>query len=193
MHCPQLPTTFLQIISILHVKTVENTFYCDDLQFTYIPKLHLKPLILSNNFVVKQCSSTKWNFGADHQQVNVLVFVQSGHIWQWIQLLACNWLASLQCCHSRISKSHLLFFPPTSMGIQNYSDFWDILYMIFFLSHTLLCIQSELFCNFLLNIGAGPLGLMGREPARTSEPGSNPSWNARVHSVCKTFNVMRVV
>ncbi len=42
--------------------------------------------------------------------------------------------------------------------------------------------------------GAGLLGLMGREPARqTSEPGSNPSWNATVHPVCETFNVMHVV
>ncbi len=41
---------------------------------------------------------------------------------------------------------------------------------------------------------AGPLGLMGREPARqTSEPGSNPSWDATVHPVCETFNVMHVV
>ncbi len=41
---------------------------------------------------------------------------------------------------------------------------------------------------------AGPLDLMGREPARqTSEPGSNPSWDATVHSVCETFNVMHAV
>ncbi len=41
---------------------------------------------------------------------------------------------------------------------------------------------------------AGPLGLMGIEPARqTSEPGSNPSWDATVHLVCETFNVMHVV
>ncbi len=33
---------------------------------------------------------------------------------------------------------------------------------------------------------AGPLGLMGREPAcQTSEPGSNPSWDAMVHPVAK--------
>ncbi len=38
---------------------------------------------------------------------------------------------------------------------------------------------------------AGPLGLMSREPARyTSEPGSNHSWDATVHPVCETFNVM---
>ncbi len=43
-------------------------------------------------------------------------------------------------------------------------------------------------------LGAGPLGSMGREPARqTSEPGSNPSWDAMVHPVCETFNVMHVV
>ncbi len=37
-------------------------------------------------------------------------------------------------------------------------------------------------------------GLMGSEPARqTSEPGSNPSWDAAVHPVCETFNVMHVV
>ncbi len=41
---------------------------------------------------------------------------------------------------------------------------------------------------------AGPLGLMGREPARqTSELGSNPSWDATVHPVWETFNVMHVV
>ncbi len=41
---------------------------------------------------------------------------------------------------------------------------------------------------------AGPLGLMGRELARqTSEPDSNPSWNATGHPVCETFNVVRVV
>ncbi len=41
---------------------------------------------------------------------------------------------------------------------------------------------------------AGPLGLMGREPAhQNSEPGSNPSWDATVHPVCETFNVMHVV
>ncbi len=40
---------------------------------------------------------------------------------------------------------------------------------------------------------AGPLGLLGRESARqTSEPGSNPSWDATVHPVCETYNVMRV-
>ncbi len=40
----------------------------------------------------------------------------------------------------------------------------------------------------------GPLGLMGTELARqTSEPGSNPSWDATVHPVCETFNVMHVV
>ncbi len=38
---------------------------------------------------------------------------------------------------------------------------------------------------------AGLLGLMGRELARqTSEPGSNPSWDATVHPVCEAFNVM---
>ncbi len=43
-------------------------------------------------------------------------------------------------------------------------------------------------------VEAGPLGLMGRELARqTSEPGSNPSWDAAVHLVCETFNVMHVV
>ncbi len=51
--------------------------------------------------------------------------------------------------------------------------------------------------NFRIRAGsplAGPLGLMGREPGRqTSEPGSNPSWDATVHPVCETFNVMHVV
>ncbi len=41
---------------------------------------------------------------------------------------------------------------------------------------------------------AGPLGLLGRESARqTSEPGSNPRWDAMVHPVYEIFNVMRVV
>ncbi len=41
---------------------------------------------------------------------------------------------------------------------------------------------------------AGPLGLMGREPARqTSELASNPSWNATVYPLCEIFNVMRVL
>ncbi len=41
---------------------------------------------------------------------------------------------------------------------------------------------------------AGQLGLMGRELAhQTSKPVSNPSWDATVHSVCETFNVMHVV
>ncbi len=41
---------------------------------------------------------------------------------------------------------------------------------------------------------AGPLGLMGRQLARqTSEPSSNPSGDATVHSVCEIFNVMCVV
>ncbi len=41
---------------------------------------------------------------------------------------------------------------------------------------------------------AGPLGLMVREPAcQTSESSSNPSWDATVHPVCETFNVMCVV
>ncbi len=45
-----------------------------------------------------------------------------------------------------------------------------------------------------LHVCASPLGLMGREPARqTSEPSSNPNWDATVHPVCETFNVMRVV
>ncbi len=48
--------------------------------------------------------------------------------------------------------------------------------------------------NVLSTSEAGPLGLMGRELARqTSEPGSNLSWNALVHPVCKTFNGMCVV
>ncbi len=49
--------------------------------------------------------------------------------------------------------------------------------------------------NFKLTLGkfAGPLGLKGGEPARqTNEPGSNPSWDATVHLVCETFNVMHV-
>ncbi len=47
----------------------------------------------------------------------------------------------------------------------------------------------------LLGEQAGFLGLnKGREPARqTGEPGSNPSWDATVHPVFETFNVMRVV
>ncbi len=41
---------------------------------------------------------------------------------------------------------------------------------------------------------AGLLGLMGREPAhQTSKPSSNHSWDATVHPVCETFNVMHVV
>ncbi len=45
-----------------------------------------------------------------------------------------------------------------------------------------------------LNLAAGPLGLMAREPAcQTSEPGFNPSWYITVHPVCDTFNVMIVV
>ncbi len=41
---------------------------------------------------------------------------------------------------------------------------------------------------------AGPLGLMGREPAhQTCKPGSNPSWDATVHPVCETLIVMYVV
>ncbi len=45
-----------------------------------------------------------------------------------------------------------------------------------------------------LKLNASLLGLMGREPAhQTSEPGSNPSWDAMVHPVCETFSVMRVV
>ncbi len=40
---------------------------------------------------------------------------------------------------------------------------------------------------------ASLLGLMGREPARpTSKPSSNPSWDATVHPVCETFDVMCV-
>ncbi len=40
----------------------------------------------------------------------------------------------------------------------------------------------------------GPLGLLGRKPARqTSKPGSNPIWDTTVHPACETFNVMRVV
>ncbi len=35
---------------------------------------------------------------------------------------------------------------------------------------------------------------MGRELShQTSEPGWNSSWDAMVHPVCETFNVMRVV
>ncbi len=50
------------------------------------------------------------------------------------------------------------------------------------------------FCARYLILKAGPLGLMGREPDhQTSEPGSNPSWDATVHPVCETFNVMHVV
>ncbi len=49
-------------------------------------------------------------------------------------------------------------------------------------------------CSVQSKLLAGPLGLMGREPARqTSEPGSNTSWDATVHPVCETFNVMHVV
>ncbi len=51
----------------------------------------------------------------------------------------------------------------------------------------------KIFLPFRYSI-AGPLGLMGREPARqNSEPGSNPSCDATGHPVCETFNVMRVV
>ncbi len=40
---------------------------------------------------------------------------------------------------------------------------------------------------------ASPLGLMSRETAhKTSEPGSNPSWDTMVHPVGETFNAMRV-
>ncbi len=38
---------------------------------------------------------------------------------------------------------------------------------------------------------ARPLGLIGREPAhQTSEPGLTSSWDATVHPVCETFNVL---
>ncbi len=51
------------------------------------------------------------------------------------------------------------------------------------------CISSQ-------HIGTLPalLGLAGRELARqTSEPSSNPSWDATVHPVCETFNLIRVI
>ncbi len=39
----------------------------------------------------------------------------------------------------------------------------------------------------------GSLGLMGREPAcQTSKPHLNHRWDATVHPVCETLNVMRV-
>ncbi len=42
--------------------------------------------------------------------------------------------------------------------------------------------------------GSRPAWLMGREPARhISVLSSNPSWDATVHPLCETFNVMRVV
>ncbi len=41
---------------------------------------------------------------------------------------------------------------------------------------------------------ASSLSLVGRERVcQTNEPGSNPDWDATVHPVCETFNVMRVI
>ncbi len=54
--------------------------------------------------------------------------------------------------------------------------------------------MSEKICSATYDDVAGLLGLMGRELARqTGEPGSNPSRDATVHTVCETFNVMREV
>ncbi len=52
--------------------------------------------------------------------------------------------------------------------------------------------RSREFFSYIMY--AGLFGLMGREPAcQTSESGSNPCWNATVHPVCETFNVMHVI
>ncbi len=54
--------------------------------------------------------------------------------------------------------------------------------------------MNKIFKSLFNIFFAGLLGLMGREPARqTSEPGSNPNWDATVHPVYEIFNVMRVV
>ncbi len=62
-------------------------------------------------------------------------------------------------------------------------------------------VSSSIFCSHLVSYScfffcqtASLLGLVGRQLAHwTSEPDSNPRWDALAHPVCKTFNVICVI
>ncbi len=80
-------------------------------------------------------------------------------------------------------------------GAPLFKDIWNntklLILLFFFLIYGM---KSNKPKQYFKGNEAGPLGSMGREPAhQTSEPGSNPSWDAAVHPVCKKFNVMHVV
>ncbi len=91
-------------------------------------------------------------------------------------------VSKVDCCKFQACGAH--FDPSYRVGDEDHRCH---------INHTVdalvILIQVQTFDPYV-----GPLGLMGGEPARqTSEPGSNPSWDATVHPVCKTFNVMHVV